>query len=337
MRYDYADKTYLVTGGAGFIGSHLVRALLNAGAEVVVADEFNDFYDPAVKEHNVAEFAHHPRFRLYRQDIREFIGLRDIFERHGGGFREGGIVHLAARAGVRPSLSEPRLYLDTNVTGTLNLAELAREFGVQKFVFASSSSVYGDSPERVPFSEEQDISKPISPYASTKAMGESLLYTYSHLYDLQVVALRFFTVYGAGQRPDLAIHKFTRLIDEGKPIPMFGDGSTRRDYTYIDDIIQGVMAAIAYDQTPYEIFNLGESQTTELAVLIQLIEEALGKQAVIERQPMQPGDVSVTYADISKAKRLLGYNPQTKIREGIPRFVDWYQTWKETAHLYQLA
>jgi UDP-glucuronate 4-epimerase len=329
MSYDYAGKTYLITGGAGFIGSHLTRTLLAHGANVVVVDEFNDFYDPAIKEHNLAPFAKNPRFRLYRQDIREFVGMRDIFEHHGRGLQQGGIIHLAARAGVRPSLKEPRVYLEANVTGTLNLAELAREFKVNKFIFASSSSVYGDNPKQVPFHEDQDISKPISPYASTKAMGESLLYTYSHLYNLQVVALRFFTVYGAGQRPDLAIHKFSRLIDEGKPIPVFGDGSTRRDYTYVDDIIQGVMAAIAYDRTPYEIFNLGESQTTELSTLIGLIEACLGKKAIIDRQPMQPGDVSVTYADISKARLLLGYNPRTKIREGLPQFMEWYLNWKE--------
>ena len=329
MSYDYAGKTYLITGGAGFIGSHLTRALLDAGAHVVVVDEFNDFYDPAIKEHNLAPFVNHSRFRLYRQDIREFVGMRDIFEHHGRGLQNGGIIHLAARAGVRPSLKEPRVYLETNVTGTLNLAELAREFQVKKFIFASSSSVYGDNPKQVPFQEDQDISKPISPYASTKAMGESLLYTYSHLYALQVVALRFFTVYGPGQRPDLAIHKFTRLIDEGKPIPVFGDGSTRRDYTYVDDIIQGVMAAIVYERSPYEIFNLGESQTTDLSTLIAYLEGCLGKKAVIDRQPMQPGDVSLTYADIAKARLLLGYNPQIKIREGLPRFVEWYLNWKE--------
>jgi UDP-glucuronate 4-epimerase len=320
--------TYLVTGGAGFIGSNLTRALLEQGHRVIVVDEFNDFYDPAIKEDNIVSFTQNAGFSLYRQDIRDMQGLCTIFEQHGDLLKTGGIVHLAARAGVRPSLLEPRLYLDTNVTGTLNLAELAREFGIRKFVFASSSSVYGDSPERVPFREDQDISKPISPYASTKAMGESLLHTYSHLYGLQVVGLRFFTVYGAGQRPDLAIHKFTRLIDEGKSIPVFGDGSTRRDYTYIDDIIQGVLGAIAYDATPYEIFNLGESQTTELSALIENIEACLGKKAIIDRQPMQPGDVSVTYADISKAKQLLGYNPQTKIRDGLPKFVDWYRQYK---------
>jgi UDP-glucuronate 4-epimerase len=330
MSNPFAGKTYLVTGGAGFIGSHLTKALLDLGAGVIVVDEFNDFYDPHIKEANIAPFANNSHFRLYRKDIREFIGIRDIFEHHGRALQTGGIIHLAARAGVRPSLKEPRLYLDTNVTGTLNLADLAREFGVKKFVFASSSSVYGDSPEKVPFREDQDISKPISPYASTKAMGESLLHTYSHLYKLQVVGLRFFTVYGAGQRPDLAIHKFTRLIDEGKPIPVFGDGSTRRDYTYIDDIIQGVLAAVAYDKTPYEIFNLGESQTTELRTLIALIEQSLGKKAVIDRQPMQPGDVSVTFADISKAHRLLGYNPKTKIRDGIPKFVEWYKNYRKS-------
>lgn len=325
----YADKTYLVTGGAGFIGSHLVKALLDRGAHVIVVDEFNDFYDPSIKEANVARFAHHPRFRLYRADIREFISLREIFENHGRALKTGGIVHLAARAGVRPSLREPRVYLEANVTGTLNLAELANEFGVKKFIFASSSSVYGDSPRNVPFREDQDVSRPVSPYASTKVMGENLLYTYSHLYGLQVVALRFFTVYGPGQRPDLAIHKFTRLIDENKPIPVYGDGSTRRDYTYIDDIIQGVLAAITYERVPFEVFNLGESQTTDLSTLIRLIEEALGKRAKIERLPLQPGDVSVTYADISKARILLNYNPQTLLRDGLPRFVEWYLQWKE--------
>lgn len=322
----FTDKTYLVTGGAGFIGSHLVRHLLGRGARVVIVDEFNDFYDPAIKEGNVRPFLNDSRVSLYRADIRDVVSLTEIFDRHGAGLKTGGIVHLAARAGVRPSLSEPRLYLETNVTGTLNLAELAKTHGIRKFVFASSSSVYGDSPKTVPFREDQDITMPISPYASTKAMGESLLHTYKHLYDMQIVALRFFTVYGAAQRPDLAIHKFTRLIDEGRPIPVFGDGSTRRDYTYIDDIIQGVLASIAYEATPYEIFNLGESETTQLSRLIELIEEALGKKAVIDRKPLQPGDVSITYADIAKARRLLNYQPTTKVEEGIPRFIEWYRS-----------
>lgn len=325
MSYTYSGKTYLVTGGAGFIGSHLTRNLLAQGARVIVLDDFNDFYDPRIKEENIRPFLNNEAFTLYRTDLRDDAGLQAIFQAHGQELQSGGIVHLAARAGVRPSLMEPKLYLETNVRGTLNLSELAREHGIQKFVFASSSSVYGNSPETVPFREDQDISKPISPYASTKAMGESLLHTYSHLYGLQVVGLRFFTVYGAGQRPDLAIHKFTRMIDQGKPIPVFGDGSTQRDYTYIDDIIQGVMASIAYGETPYEIFNLGESQTVKLSTLIELIEGALGKNAEIQRQSLQPGDVSITYADISKARRLLNYNPTTKIYDGIPKFVEWYQ------------
>lgn len=329
--YDFSGKTYIVTGGAGFIGSHLVRHLLDRDASVVVIDEFNDFYDPAIKEANVAQFQNNDRFTLYRADIRDANALAEIYDRHGKDLKTGGIVHLAARAGVRPSLSEPRLYLDTNVTGTLNLVDLAKKHGIENFVFASSSSVYGDSPDTVPFQEAQDISKPISPYASTKAMGESLLHTYTHLYDMKVVGLRFFTVYGAAQRPDLAIHKFTKLIDQEKTIPVFGDGSTRRDYTYIDDIMQGVLASIAYDATPFEVFNLGESETTQLSRLIELIEESVGKKAIIDRQPLQPGDVSITYADISKAKELLGYNPTTKVEEGIPKFVDWYKEYTRQA------
>jgi len=320
----FTGKTYLVTGGAGFIGSHLVGHLLADGATVVVVDDFNDFYDPTIKQQNIAAFTDNPQFHLVRADIRDQVALTEVFNTFGAQLRSGGIIHLAARAGVRPSLKEPRLYLETNVTGTLNLAELAKTYEVSKFVFASSSSVYGDSPNQVPFTETQDISKPISPYASTKHMGESLLHSYHHLYGLNVVALRFFTVYGPAQRPDLAIHKFTKLIDNGKPIPVFGDGSTRRDYTYADDIMQGVLAAIMYDATPFEVFNLGESQTTTLAELIGLIETSLGKTAVIERQPLQPGDVPITYANIDKARQLLGYNPTTPVAEGIPKFVDWY-------------
>jgi UDP-glucuronate 4-epimerase len=214
--------------------------------------------------------------------------------------------------------------LETNVTGTLNLLELMRQYEVPKMVFASSSSVYGNRTDP-PFREDQDISKPISPYAATKAMGENLLHSYSHLYGMQVVALRFFTVYGASQRPDLAIHKFTRMIDQGKPIPMFGDGSTERDYTYINDILCGILGAIAYEQSPFEIFNLGESQSISLSRLIHLLEEALGKKAIIDPQPLQPGDVSLTCADIAKAKRLLDYNPQTLIEQGLLHFVDWYR------------
>jgi UDP-glucuronate 4-epimerase len=327
MTYNFEGKTFLITGGAGFIGSNLVHALLSRGAETIVLDDFNDFYDPAMKESNIAPFLQNSRFKLYREDIRSFIGLRHVFERHARAMRNGGIIHLAARAGVRPSLKEPRLYLDTNVTGTLNLAELAREFEVKKFVFASSSSVYGDCPAHVPFVETQDVSRPISPYASTKVMGESLLHSYSHLYNLQVVALRFFTVYGAGQRPDLAIHKFTRLISNNQPVPVFGDGSTQRDYTFIDDIVHGVLSGIQYDQTPFEVFNLGESQTTSLSALIGIIEQALGKSAILERHPLQPGDVSITCANIGKARQLLGYAPKTMVEQGIPKFIEWYCNW----------
>ncbi len=234
------------------------------------------------------------------------------------------IVHLAARAGVRPSLAEPKLYAETNISGTLNLLELAREHHVKQFVFGSSSSVYGIN-AKVPFAEDDRISKPISPYAATKAAGELLCHTYSHLYNIRCICLRFFTVYGARQRPDLAIHKFSKLITEGKPIPVFGDGTMRRDYTYIDDIIQGVRAAIDYDRSMYEILNLGESQTVELSELISLLERSLDMNAIIDRQPMQPGDVPATYADISKSREILGYNPTTKIQDGIPKFVEWFR------------
>ena len=227
--------------------------------------------------------------------------------------------------GVRPSLSEPKLYAETNINGTLNLLELARQHHVPQFVFGSSSSVYGVN-EKVPFAEDDPIFNPISPYAATKAAGELICHTYSHLYGMRIVCLRFFTVYGARQRPDLAIHKFSRLITDGKPIQVFGDGRTRRDYTYIDDMIQGVRAAIEYDASEYEIFNLGESQTVELNELISLLERSLDMQAIIDRLPMQPGDVPVTYADITKSRQKLGYNPTTKIADGIPKFVEWFRT-----------
>jgi UDP-glucuronate 4-epimerase len=231
---------------------------------------------------------------------------------------------LAARAGVRPSLKEPRLYVETNINGTLNLLELARAQGVKQFIFGSSSSVYGLN-AKVPFAEADQIFNPISPYAATKAAGELLCHSYAHLYDMRIVCLRFFTVYGARQRPDLAIHKFAKLISAGQPIPVFGDGTTRRDYTYIDDIIAGVRAAMDYDQSNYEVINLGESRTVELRELISLLEQALDRHATIDRQPLQPGDVTQTFADISKARRLLGYNPQTQIEKGIVKFVEWFR------------
>ena len=315
------QKNILVTGGAGFIGSHLVDKLLGEGDwQITVVDNFNDFYAPEVKRANISAFLFHPQFALREIDICDAENLREVFAEN----KFDAIVHLAAQAGVRPSLSEPKLYAETNINGTLNLLELAREFAVEQFVFGSSSSVYGIN-SKVPFAEDDKISQPISPYAATKAAGELLCHTYSHLYPIRSVCLRFFTVYGARQRPDLAIHKFARLISDDKPIEMFGDGTTRRDYTFVDDIIQGVRAAIDYRETSHEIFNLGESQTIELSRLIELLEENLGKKATIQRKPMQPGDVPITFADITKAKELLNYNPTTKIEEGIEKFVEWFQ------------
>lgn len=314
-------REILVTGGAGFIGSHLVERLLGEGHwRVTVVDDFNDFYSPAMKRENVHEHLKSQAYRLVEADIRDAEALSRVFDET----EFECVVHLAARAGVRPSLLEPELYAETNINGTLNLLQLARAHRIKQFVFGSSSSVYGIN-AHVPFSEEDPIRNPISPYAATKAAGELLCHTYSHLYGIRCVALRFFTVYGARQRPDLAIHKFARLIDEGTAIPVFGDGTTRRDYTFVDDIIAGVRASIDYSGSDYEAINLGESRTVELRELIELLEKALGKRALIDRQPPQPGDVPQTYADISKARRLLGYNPQTQIEEGIERFVEWFR------------
>ncbi|HEY0004017.1 MAG TPA: GDP-mannose 4,6-dehydratase [Pyrinomonadaceae bacterium] len=314
-------KNILVTGGAGFIGSHLVDSLLAEGDwRVTVVDDFNDFYAPEVKRRNVSSHLKDESYKLVQADIRERPLLEPLFVEN----RFDCIVHLAARAGVRPSLKEPELYAQTNINGTLNLLELARRHGVSQFVFGSSSSVYGIN-SSVPFSEEDSIRQPISPYAATKAAGELLCHTYSHLYGLRSVCLRFFTVYGARQRPDLAIHKFARLINAGQSIPVFGDGTTRRDYTYIEDIIAGVRASIDYTASDYEVFNLGESRTVELRELIALLEKELDHKAVINRQPPQPGDVPQTFANIEKARRLLGYNPQTQIEEGIRRFVEWFK------------
>ncbi|MCP9495874.1 MAG: GDP-mannose 4,6-dehydratase [Pyrinomonadaceae bacterium MAG19_C2-C3] len=314
-------KNILITGGAGFIGSHLVGRLLGEGGwHVTVIDDFNDFYDPGLKRCNLRPYLESDGFRLVEADIRDRAALNRLFEESAFDV----IVHLAARAGVRPSLIEPLLYSETNITGTLNLLELARQREIRQFVFGSSSSVYGEN-EKVPFNEDDPIFKPISPYAATKVAGELLCHTYSHLYGIRCVCLRFFTVYGARQRPDLAIHKFARLISDGKPIPIFGDGTTRRDYTYIDDLIAGLRAAIGYTGSSYEIINLGESRTVELREVVSLLESELGVNAVINRQPLQPGDVPQTYADIGKARRLLGYNPQTDIVEGVRHFVEWFK------------
>ena len=314
-------KTILITGGAGFIGSHLVDRLLAEGEwQVTVVDDFNDFYQPAIKHANISAHLSNPAFRLVEADIRDRATLEQAF--NSAPF--DCIVHLAARAGVRPSLQQPGLYAETNINGTLNLLELARVHDIKQFIFGSSSSVYGIN-AKVPFSEDDPVRRPISPYAATKAAGELLGHTYSHLYGMRCVCLRFFTVYGARQRPDLAIHKFSKLISEGRPIPIFGDGTTRRDYTYIDDIIAGVRAAIDYQASDYEVINLGESRTVELRELIALLETELGRKAVIDRQPLQPGDVPQTFADVTKARALLGYNPGTPIEDGIRRFVEWFR------------
>src|SRR6266576_5392963 len=307
----------LVTGGAGFIGSHLVEKLLASGHEVVILDDFNDFYDPQTKHDNIAGLARD--VTIYHVDLRDSELVRNLFHRE----KVDAIAHLAARAGVRPSIQQPRLYYDTNVTGTLLLREAARVTGVERFVFASSSSVYGAS-KRIPFSEDEHLTQTFSPYAATKIAGEFLCSTYSHLYNLRVVALRYFTVYGPRQRPDLAIHQFTRRIYAGQPLDQFGDGSTRRDYTYIDDVIQGTMAALNYSGPLYDVFNLGESQTIKLKDLISAIEHALGKKAKNNRLPEQPGDMPLTCADISKARKLLGYNPTTRLSDGLPRFMEWF-------------
>jgi UDP-glucuronate 4-epimerase len=314
----------LVTGGAGFIGSHLVEKLLALGHEVAILDDFNDFYDPQIKRQNIA--AVNGRVALYHADLRDARAVNEVFHRE----KLDLVVHLAARAGVRPSIAHPQLYYDANVNGTLHLLEAARTVGLERFIFASSSSVYGLC-KTVPFSEEVRLTQTVSPYAATKIAGEFLCSTYSHLYQMRIVALRFFTVYGPRQRPDLAIHNFTRRILNGQPIDQFGDGTTRRDYTYIDDIIQGTLASLGYEGPLFDVFNLGESETIQLKDLIVALEEALGRKAIINRLPEQPGDVPLTCADISKARRLLGYQPTTPLRAGLPRFVEWFQATRARA------
>lgn len=310
----------LVTGGAGFIGSHVVERLLRRGERVICLDNFDDFYDPALKRGNIKGFLAAGSVSIIEGDIRNAEALERV-EKDGP---VDAIIHAAARAGVRPSIDDPALYYDVNVRGTLNVLEYARRWKVRNMVFISSSSVYGAT-SQVPFSEDDQVGHPISPYAATKRSGELLAYTYHHLFGLPVTCLRLFTVYGPRQRPEMAIHAFTRNILNGTPIRMFGDGTTSRDYTYVEDIVQGVEAAWERP-SGYEIFNLGESQTITLAGLISAIEEATGKKAIIERLPDQPGDVPTTYADVSKARRLLGYQPTTSVRDGITKFVAWYRS-----------
>ncbi|MCK5172853.1 MAG: NAD-dependent epimerase/dehydratase family protein [Planctomycetes bacterium] len=309
-----------VTGSAGFIGSHLCQRLLRDGWEVVGLDNFDDFYSPAVKRANIAACLTNDGFRLVEGDIRDVAVVEGILADGGADI----IVHLAAKAGVRPSIEDPVGYQDVNVGGTVVMLEAARRFGVKKFVFASSSSVYGNN-EKVPFVETDNVDYPISPYAATKKAGELLCHTFSHLYGIDMTCLRFFTVYGPRQRPDLAIHKFSRLIEAGEPIDVFGDGSMRRDFTYIDDIIDGIVAAMDRIEG-YEIYNLGESRPVRLDELICRIEEALGKKARINRLPMQPGDVKQTYADVTKAVERLGYQPKTEIEVGLARFAEWLKS-----------
>jgi UDP-glucuronate 4-epimerase len=322
---DIEGKQFLVTGGAGFIGSHLVDHLLARRPDrVVVVDNFDEFYDPQIKRANIADHVRRQAYHLASADIRDYEALKRIFAEH----RFDAIIHLAAMAGVRPSVSEPRVYTEVNVNGTMNLLELAERNGVGKFVFGSSSSVYGPS-ATAPFREDAPLA-PISPYASTKASGELLAHSYSHLYGMRIVCLRFFTVYGARQRPDLAIHKFARMIASRRPVTVYGDGSAERDFTYIDDILQGVMAAIEYNATPFEVINLGESQTITVNRMVELLEESLGQKAIVERCPPQPGDLPLTHADITKARKLLSYRPTTPIEKGIKKFADWFKGGEET-------
>ena len=308
----------LITGAAGFIGSHLADALVARGDRVVGLDNFNDYYDPRIKDRNIEALKGNDAFEIVKGDTRDADLVNGLFERT----RPDGVIHLAAMAGVRPSLENPNLYFDVNVNGSLNILEAVRRFGKPKLCFASSSSVYGGN-KKVPFSEEDDVSYPVSPYAASKRANEIMCYTYHHLYGLDIHCHRFFTVYGPRQRPEMAIHKFVRRVYRGDPIPMFGDGFSRRDYTYVDDILDGVIKSL--DRcSGYRIYNFGESNTITLKDLIAAVEKATGKTANIERHPDQPGDVPATFADVTRAKSELDYAPRVPVEEGIARFVKWY-------------
>lgn len=314
----------LITGGAGFIGSTLADKLLEENNKIVVIDNFNDYYSPKLKEKNIKHNLDNKNYKLYRGDICDKNLLRKIFEEN----QIDVVVHIAASAGVRPSIENPLSYVKNNIEGTVNIVEVMKENGIKKIVFASSSSIYGNCKEEI-FSEDLKVSEPISPYAASKSACEQFLYTYSKLFDIQVVALRFFTVFGPRQRPDLAIRKFIDLITENKPIPVYGDGTTIRDYTYVDDIVDGIISAINYNDTPYEIINLGGGAPVSLNQMIETIEKVLNKKATIEHLPMQLGDVNKTAADITKAKKLLNYNPKTSFKEGIIKFIEWEILWKK--------
>jgi UDP-glucuronate 4-epimerase len=311
--------TILVTGGAGFIGSHLCEHLVAGGHRVVCLDNFDHFYDPKIKEQNVADLLKSEAFQLVRGDIRDAALLKNIFEKNELEY----VVHLAAKAGVRPSILEPLEYMSVNVDGTVALLEAARQAGVRRFLFGSSSSVYGNQ-AKTPFSETDDVSQPISPYAASKHAGEVLCHVYHHLYGIEVACLRFFTVYGPRQRPDLAIHKFTQLALSGQPIPLYGEGDTRRDYTFVADIVRGISQVIALPNLSYEIVNLGGGQPVTLLDMVRAVESALGKPLKIKFLEKQPGDVEQTWADVSKANRLFGYQPSVSLEEGVRRFVEWY-------------
>lgn len=308
----------LITGGAGFIGSTLADKLLEKNNKIVVIDNFNDYYSPKLKEKNIKHNLDNKNYKLYRGDICDKNLLSKIFEEN----QIDVVVHIAASAGVRPSIENPLSYVKNNIEGTVNILEVMKRKNVQRIVFASSSSIYGNCKEEI-FSEDLKVSEPISPYAASKSACEQFLYTYSKLFDIQVVALRFFTVFGPRQRPDLAIRKFIDLIKENKPIPVYGDGTTIRDYTYVDDIVDGIISAINYNDTPYEIINLGGGAPVSLNQMIETIEKVLNKKATIEHLPMQLGDVNKTAADITKAKKLLNYNPKTSFKEGIIKFIEW--------------
>ena len=315
----------LLTGGAGFIGSHLAEALLQRGSQLTIIDNLDNFYSRAWKKANLEDIRRQGEYEFLGIDICDFDSVRTAL----AAAKPDVIIHLAARAGVRPSIEQPRLYEQVNVGGTLNLLEICRQLEIPKFIFGSSSSVYGAS-SRMPFSEEEVQMKPISPYAATKLAGEMLCYTYSHLHRLSIVCLRFFTAYGPRQRPDLAIHKFFALLEAGSPIPFFGDGSSGRDYTYVSDIVSGILAALdyAHPQTaaiPFDVFNLGNSHPVTLAELVSALERVSGRKATLDKQPLQPGDVPLTWASIAKAGRLLGYKPATPLEEGLRRFAEWYR------------
>lgn len=320
-------QTYLITGGAGFIGSSLSEKLIEEGNRVIAIDNFCNFYNPTIKENNVKELLKNENFKLYRKDIRDRQALKEIFEEN----KIDVVMHLAAMAGVRPSIEDPVLYQDVNCMGTQNILEEMKEHNCKNLVMASSSSVYGNCKE-IPFREDMIVDYAISPYAATKKANEVMTHVYHKLFNMNVIMLRFFTVYGPKQRPDLAINKFTRLMLEDKEIPMFGDGTTSRDYTYIDDIVDGIKKSCEYvmkNDNVYEILNLGNSTPVSLKEMINTIAEVLNKEPKIKELPMQPGDVERTFADISKAKELIGYNPKTSFKKGIENFVKWYKINKD--------